>query len=479
MARTFERRECYVNCAEHLLNSQNVNVMFEHASHQWSRAEWKAFFHQISVFGFNLFSVWVPPTLVVAGPRRTYAIKTLNMMIACAHEENLEFQTLFSVNTFGGEWYFACPNDPVDKARIMEFWRYYAESLVDVDYMAIFPGDPGGCNRNDCDHTTFLALAAEIAKMIKEIRPATKIQVGTWGTPYSGWGSDMRETKNWDGTWAMLIAPSAHDPGIPCHIWNGTPERAAKCVEDTIKALPNFPKDTQFCINVGFNPNSEISEGFDGRPLAREVAKTHQVCTWDYSASEGELVCYPHWRVAKYKRKRMLDMDSAPYTGAICYTMTPKMSQLMLYCGAQLMLDPDADPDVLAGDFTEKVFGDRKIGSLMEAFEILPAWGYEPRRSYTKAELQEIFAELIQRLEASRGHISTLPIFPSVDEYRDVLLWHARHFLELVGENPDRSRIGQEYYEKFYPIYKEIPEAADERTRAAAKKYASIASDIS
>ena len=220
-----------------------------------------------------------------------------------------------------------------------------------------------------------------------------------------------------------------------------------------IKALPNFPKDVIFEVNIGFNPDSEIVEGFDGRRLANKVAEKYKVCSWDYSASEGELVCYPHWRVAKYKRKRMTEMDNVPYYGAICYTMTPKMSQLMLYCAAQLMINPDADADKLAGDFTEKVFGDRKIGALMEAFEIVPAWGFEPRKKFTKKELLSMYKELIKRLNASRGFVSELPIFPSVDEYREILIWHAEKFSEMLGDNPDREKIKKEYYEKFYGIY--------------------------
>ncbi len=478
MGRSFEQRECYVNCAEHLLNSQNVNIMFENAGQRWTDDEWRAFFKQLKVFGFTTFETWLPPTLAVPGERRDVAIKRINEMISLAHEEGLEFHVTICVNTIGGEWYFACPNDVSDRAKILEFWIYYAKYLKGVDYITIFSGDPGGCNRNGCDHNTFLELCLELIDLVKKFNPTVTLKVGTWGTPFSGWGGDMRLTPNWDGTWAMLTDPEANAPEIPCHIWNGTPERVCQCEKDILKILPRFPAETHFEINVGFNPDSEPVEGFDGRKLARKVAKTHKVSSWDYSASEGELVCYPHWRVAKYKRKRMLDMDSVPYFGAICYTMTPKMSQLMLYCAAQLMINPDADPDQLAGDFTEKVFGDRKIGALIEAFEIVPAWGFEPRQSFTKKQLRAMYSELIERLHNSKGFVSQLPIFPSADEYREVLLWHAEHFLELVGENPDRAKIGEEYYEKFYEIYKMIPEAADERTRLAAKQYSEIGKDL-
>ena len=477
MNREFKLRQCYVNCAEHLLNSQNVNIMYDDAPEIWSKDEWSAFFHELKAFGFTCFNLWIPPTLVVKGERRDRAVKILDSIGCSAHGEGLEFQVEMCANTIGGEWYFACPNDKADRERILEFWQYYTDNLKNVDYIKIGAGDPGGCNRNGCDHNTYLELALEIYKMIKKRSPRVRVKVGTWGTPFSGWGSDMKHIPNWDGSWAMLTSPTI-SPEIPCHIWNGTAERALQCEKDMIKVLPKFPKDVIFEINTGFNPDSEMVEGFDGRRLANKVAENYKVCSWDYSASEGELVCYPHWRVAKYKRKRLEEINNVPYYGAICYTMTPKMSQLMLYCAARLMINPDADADKLAGDFTEKVFGDRKIGALMEAFEIVPAWGFEPRKKFTKKELLATYKELIERLKASKGFVSELPIFPSVDEYRDLLIWHAEKFSEMLGDNPDRERIKKEYYEKFYGIYKYIPMAADERTVLAAENYSKIGENI-
>ena len=169
MKRTFEQRECYVNCAEHLLNSQNVNIMFETETDRWTDDEWSAFFKQIKEFGFNTFNIWIPPTLVVPGEGRDKAVKSINRIVKRAHGEGLKFLAAIIVNTIGGEWYFACPNDKVDREKILEFWRYYAENLEDIDYLSIFPGDPGGCNRNDCNHVTYLELALELTNMIKSI----------------------------------------------------------------------------------------------------------------------------------------------------------------------------------------------------------------------------------------------------------------------------------------------------------------------
>lgn len=480
MTPAYTIRSCYVNCAEHLLNSRNVNILFENAPGHWTDEEWRDFFREIRAFGFNDFHIWIPPTLVVPGKARDRAADTLARLMKICREEGLTFHPMLCVNTIGGEWYFACPSLPSDRARILSFWRYYARALAGADYLEIFAGDPGGCNRNGCNHITYIELAAEIAALIKEESPKTTVYVSTWGTPFTGWGEDMRPTPDWDGTWAMLTDPNINnDPGIPCHIWNGKEERAGRAMRDLIDRLSLFPRDTVFTVNAGFNPDCEPWGGFSGLPWAKEIAdRGFRVASWDYAASEGELICYPHWRVAKYKRKRMQERAAAPYSGAICYTMTPKLSQLMLYSAAQLMIDPDRDADELAAEFTEKVFGDGQIGKDMEAFEIVHGWGFEPRASLSKRQVKEMLTDLVSRLEAAKGHESALPIFPSAEDYRQELLWHARQFLVMVGENPDRARVREEYRRHLLSIYDDIPQAADDRTVLAADGYAKIGADL-
>lgn len=470
-------RTCYVNFAEHLQNAWNVNFIYQDAPGTWSEADWKAFFKEIRTFGYTNFQFWIPPTLVVPGKQRdAAAVQFQNIMKYC-HAEGLTANPMLAVNTIGAEWYFACPNCKEDRARIMEFWQFYADRLRDADIFTIFPGDPGGCNRNGCDHNTFLTLAAELAHMLKQNMPHVTVEVGTWGTPFTGWGDDMRRVPDWDGTWNMLTNPETVTPEVPCHIWNGTPERAAQCMEDFLKQLHIFPKDTMFSINSGFNPDCEPTEGYDGRPLIQKVSETHRVNSWDYSASEGELVCYPHFRVGKYQRKRKLELDAAPLHGAICYTMSPKLNQLMLYSAAQLMQYPDKDPYEIAGDFTEQVFADRKIGELMDAFEIVPGWGYEPT-PHDKETLIKRLSELVLRLQQAEGAKSALPLFPSPEEYRETLLWHAENFLYLLSDSPDRSAIRKEYWNRALSVYDTIPKAVDERSELAADQYSNIGSDI-
>lgn len=58
----------------------------------------------------------------------------------------------------------------------------------------------GGCNRNGCDHNTFLDLCQELILLIKGYSPSTAVEINTWGAPFAGWGSDMRCIPDWDGS---------------------------------------------------------------------------------------------------------------------------------------------------------------------------------------------------------------------------------------------------------------------------------------
>jgi len=48
-------------------------------------------------------------------------------------------------------WYFACPHDARAQDLIVRLWRHWARALAGTDLVGIFPGDPGGCNRNGCE----------------------------------------------------------------------------------------------------------------------------------------------------------------------------------------------------------------------------------------------------------------------------------------------------------------------------------------
>ena len=113
----------------------------------------------------------------------------------------------------------------------------------------------------------------------------------------------------------------------------------------------------------------------------------------------------------------------------------------------------------------------------MEAFEIVPGWGYEETR-YTKKELTAMFSELIQRLKNAEGKISGLPLFPTAEEYRQTILWHAENFLYMLGENPDREKVKKDFWNKALAIYDTIPKAVDERSELAANGYSKIGENM-
>ena len=484
----FEHRTCYINFAEHLQNSWNVNLLYPDAPGVWSDGEWRLFFRQIKDFGYTNFQFWVPPTIVVPGKAREAAASSINNICAIAHKEGIQVNPMFAVNTLGAEWYCACPNDAADRAAILEYWDYYASNIDGADIYGIFPGDPGGCNRNGCDHTAFIELALEITELIKRRSPGSVTEVGTWGTPFTGWGEDMVQVPGWDGSFKMLMEYEANKkPGDPLFIWQGPPERVERSMKDLLKYLPSFAKDTIFAINLGFNPDADPDgtyggkqwgPAYNGGKWAAEVAKTHRVTTWDYSLAEGELINYPHWRLPRMQRKRMLEIGSAPYYGGINYTMTPKLNMLTLFAGARLFIDPTRTPEDLSSEFSRLVFGDPEIGILMEAFEIVKGWGHYPRRTYTKKELQACYSELIGRLEACKGAKCELPLFPDSETYRRDLLWHAENFLEMTGDNANRAKIRKEYWDRALTIYNSIPMSVDKRADQAADSYSKIGLDI-
>ena len=113
----------------------------------------------------------------------------------------------------------------------------------------------------------------------------------------------------------------------------------------------------------------------------------------------------------------------------------------------------------------------------MESFEIVDGWGYEPRRKFTREELISNFKELIERLELAKEFESKIVIFPSAEEYREEILFHANNFLELVSENPDREAIKSKYRNRLLSIYENVPMAVDERTQLATEQYSKIGKD--
>ena len=478
----FSHRSCYVNFAEHLQNHWNPNMYYPGAPNRWSTDDWARFLNMLDAFGFNCFEYWLVPTLydrpaLDSGGIYGEFASMMRRVNEIAHGLGMKTKIINPPNTIGPDWFFACPNVPEERKLILDIWRHWMTELAGTDIIGIFPGDPGGCNRFGCTHETFIDLCLDLTEIVKEVNPHARTEIGTWGTPFSGWGTDLWSVANWDGTWDMLVEAKNATPETPAAIWNGKPPRAEAAMEYLIKRLPEFPKDTMVAINLGFSPDGDATYGGDARPYAREIAKIRPITTWDYSAAEGELINYPHWRLPRMASRRR-EERACGYSGGTSYTMTPKLNLMSLYAAGRFFADPDADPDVVSREFCAKVFGKEhaEMGELFEAFEVVQGWGHYPRRKWSKDGLVEKYDLMIEHLEAADMSKCALPLFPDPETYREDLLWFARRFREMAGPEPDRERIRQEYWEKSLSIYDSIRMSVDQRAHAAAQSFSQILS---
>lgn len=477
----FSHRSYYVNFSSHLLNKWNVNLLFPHAPNRWSREDFSKFLDMVKAFGFTCFEYWLVPDMFCPEALKNegkfkFFSDTMKDVTELAHQKGLQIKYLAVPNCFGHEWYFACPNIASDKEQILKVWRHWSAILNQTDIVGIFPGDPGGCNRNGCDYDTFIDLALELTDITLKENPNAVIELGTWGTPFSGWGSDMLSPKDWDGSWDKLLHGAGEMYPGACHIWNGTPDRAKKAMDYLMKKLPSFPEDMIVGINLGFSGDADCTLGGDAREYVREIAKLRRISSWDYSVCEGELITYPHFRVPRIFSRRREEITAAPYYGAMSYTMTPLLNHLSMYAAGQASLNPDLNPDEVAGEFFSLVFGQEHkiLGELCESFEVVHGWGYYPRRKWSKGEANRAYKKIIEHLESATTDQCKLPICPSAEQYRKDLLWFARIFEELSSPDPDRAKIKKMYWQKSLEIYDHIPMSADQRAYDSAERFSNI-----
>ncbi|MFA6187062.1 MAG: hypothetical protein WC770_07630 [Phycisphaerae bacterium] len=477
----FQHRSYYLNFGSHLLNNWNVNMFFPDGPNQWSVADWTKFLKMIKAFGFTCFEYWIEPTTFGTAASENDMhfdsfVSIMRQVTEIAHSLGLHTRWTAIPNCIGHDWYFACPNNREDKELILKLWRRWTQALSSTDFIAVFPGDPGGCNRNGCDYSTFIELALKLTEITVNTNPKATVILDTWGTPFSGWGEDMHHVPNWDGTWKRLLEGVREINVDHCHIWNGSPERAHSAMEYLTKRLPGFPDDTIVGINLGFSSEADATVGGDARSYVREIAKTHRISSWDYSVVEGELIVYPHWRLPRIFSRRREEKYVADYFGAMSYTMSPKLSHLSMYAAAQASINPDRNPDEVSKEFCRKVFGaeHEELGELFEAFEVVVGWGSYPRRKWSRQEAHRVYLKMIEHLESATMDKCELPLFPSAMQYRDDLLWFAKLFAQLSGDIVDRSQIKKDYWARCLSIYDHVPMSADARAELAANRFSSL-----
>ncbi|MBP8132115.1 MAG: hypothetical protein KA184_21250 [Candidatus Hydrogenedentes bacterium] len=469
-ARGTQRRSCYINFAEHLLNAFNPNMFYPGLPYRWQDADWFRFLDMIGDFGFTHFEFWLVPRLFSrAGLTEPFGLefqRQMNAIIEHGRTRGVGVKLLAALTTVGDAWHTHCPNIPEEWAECRILWDEWTRRLSGLGVVGIFPGDPGGCSRNGCTARTFIDRALEIAELVKQNQPRAEIEIGTWGTPFWGWGV-IEGPPDWQGEFIQSIQGTA---------WRFDKKRADDSMTYFLKRLADFPGDTSVAINLGFNPdgNPEAANGEqDARPWANEIAKTHRILTWDFSLTEGENAILPHYRFERLFAQRRKERDAAPYSGGICFTMTPLLNQLSLYESAQSFLNPDAAANALARGFYRRLFGPEAeaLCDVLPLFEIVPDWGNYARLDISRAEYHKRMSDGAELLRALEGRASgDVPFHPDIETYRKNLLFFFELLADVTASSPDFDAIARRYWEHVYAIYDHLPKHVDPRPQAATQR---------
>ena len=196
--------------------------------------------------------------------------------------------------------------------------------------------------------------------------------------------------------------------------------------------------------------------------------------TWDFSLTEGENAVYPHSRFSRLFARRKEEQAAAPYSGGICFTMTPMLNQLSLFEAAQSFQNRDADPDRLAGDFFARLFGEagRAFVQDYRLFEVIPDWGSYDVVKLPRIEYHHRMGTFIERLEDAKRTVNTSAVlFPDPETYRQELVFFARLFADLTAPHPDYDALKQVYWNRVYRIYDTLPNHVDPRPRGNTERF--------
>jgi hypothetical protein len=461
-----DRRICYNNFAEHLLNAYNPNVLFPGLPYAWSDADWRQAIDMLAGFGFNVWEFWLVPRLFCrTALQESFGeafTRQIRAAIDHAHARGLQVEMICALTTVGPTWQTLCPNVEAEWQEVRFLWDAWTRRLPGLDIVGLFPGDPGGCSLHGCTAETYIDRTVEIAGLVKANLPAAEIEVHTWGPPFFGWGV-MEGPVGWQGEFVQSYQHTG---------WRYDARRAESSMRHLQRRLADFPTPCSVALNMGFDPDGNPSGERDARAWCRELARQWRLHSWDFSLTEGENNIAPHYRFARLFERRRAERDCGAYSGGICYTMTPRLNQLSLYEAAQSFLAPDANPDHLARDFYERLFGPagREIVPYLPLFEVVPDWGNYQRLDLPREEYHRRMRGLVTLLRDLQGQErSGVALFPAPDRYREELLFFAELFADLSGTAPDYAALGRSYWERVYRIYDHLPEHVDPRPRAATR----------
>ncbi len=469
-----QRRIVYVNFAGHLLNAYGPNMLYPGLPNTWTSADWRQFIDMVADFGLNVFEFWLVPRLFcrhgLKAPFGRAFIREMNALIDHAHRRGVAVELLASLSTVGTDWITYCPRDADQWSEIRHLWDQWTRALPELDIVAIFPGDPGGCSRNGCTAETYIDASQAVAEIIVRNIPDARIDLGTWGPPFFGWGN-LQAPPDWRGEFLPHIQASA---------WSFDRGRAQRSMEHLLRRLPDFSEHTAVSINLGFNGNGDPVGDQDARPWARRIASTHRILTWDYSLTEGENVVLPHYRFERLFRRRREEREAAPYTGGICYTKSPLINQLSLYQSARSFAEPHAEHATVARAFFERLYGPdgAELAARVPLFEVVPDWGNEHLEPVERAQYHAEMLELVDVLHSLRDASQDVPFHPSPERYRLELLFFATLFADLTSHAPDYDALRARYWGHVYGIYDHLPQHVDPRPKAATDRLIAWFADL-
>jgi len=452
----------YNNFATHLLCAYNPNMYYPELPYRWSDDDWRQAVDMIAKFGFNVFEFWLEPRLFcregLDSPVGKEFARQINVVIEHAHTKGVQVELIAGLATVGEKWRTLCPNLPDEWREIRFLWETWSRRFPGLDILGIFPGDPGACSRNGCTAETYIDRSVEIAQLLDQVRSGVGIEFHTWGPPFFGWGN-------------IRMAPESHGEFIPADqasAWTFSKDRADRSMKHLLKRLPDFPTHTAVAINLGFNGDGNPQGEQDARPWAKAIARTNRILTWDFSLTEGENAVYPHYRFDRLFAQRRREREAAPYSGGICFTMTPRLNQLALFEAAQSFRNRDGQPESLAAEFMTNIFGSSGAALVDDyrLFEVVPDWGSYKVVKMPRADYHQRMRGFADRLADLKGATrSGAVLFPDPETYRQELWFFANLFADLTAPKPDYPALQKQYWDRVYRIYDRLPDHVDPRPR--------------